>query len=333
MRFLDTVLRGAGQVFLQDHPTTGLLFLIAIGWAAVTGRHLDVLAGAVTGLIVGTLAAALLRVPDASIRQGLYGFNALLTGIALATFLPNTPHLWVLLVIGTAVTTVVTLAIGNIAKAWGVPPLTAPFVLTTWLLLLAAYQFHHVDATHLGPASLPAPIPAGAAHAELSTTSFVTAILRGVSQVFLLDNWVSGLIILAGLAASSVWAALYALGGSLIATITALWLGANADSTLKGLYGFSAVLTAVALGTVFYPTVIRTAVYTLFAILFTTAVQAALNTWLQPVGIATLTAPFVLTTWLFLIPREDRKPVIAQTRLTDRLLSRQPSEPQLPPMA
>ncbi|GAA2333782.1 urea transporter [Dactylosporangium salmoneum] len=321
VRFATTLLRGASQVYLQNHPATGALFLLAIAWAAASGHDLDIIIGAVVGLAVGTVTAILLDVEVGSVGQGLYGFNALLTGIALPTFLPNTAHLWILLVAGTAVTAIITLAIGNIAQEWGVPPLTSPFVLTTWLLLLAAYQFRNAHAASLGPPRLPSPIDAHAAHANLTPGSFCAAVLRGVAQVSLLDNWGSGLFILAGLAVSSAWAAVYALGGSLVATLYALWVGADAGLTTKGLYAFSAVLTAVALGTVFYPVTGRTAVYALLGTLFAVVVQAALDTALSPVGVATLTAPFVVATWLFLIPARDHAPIIGHTRLRDRLLS------------
>jgi urea transporter len=36
---------------------------------------------------------------------------------------------------------------------------------------------------------------------------------------------------------------------------------------------------------------------------FTVVVQGAMNVALAPLGVPTLTAPFVLVTWLFLLPR------------------------------
>ena len=65
------------------------------------------------------------------------------------------------------------------------------------------------------------------------------------------------------------------------------------------------VLTAVALGAVFYKPGARAAVYALVATVFTVIAQAALNVLLTPFGIPTLTAPFVLATWIFLLPRQQ----------------------------
>ena len=48
--------------------------------------------------------------------------------------------LWVYVVLGGAVSVVATLGTANVFKTWGVAALTAPFVLTAWLLLLATYR-------------------------------------------------------------------------------------------------------------------------------------------------------------------------------------------------
>ncbi|ESB01933.1 urea transporter, partial [Klebsiella pneumoniae] len=44
----------------------------------------------------------------------------------------------------------------------------------------------------------------------------------------------------------------------------------------------------------------------------TVFVQGAMNTLLAPVGIPTLTMPFVLASWLFLVPNKDIMPAHRQ---------------------
>src|SRR2546430_5000058 len=80
--FLDTLLRGCGQVMFQNNPVTGLLFLIGI----FINSPLLGLAGLI-GLIVSTVTAILLRVDRTLVRAGLFGYNGILTGIGLAFFL------------------------------------------------------------------------------------------------------------------------------------------------------------------------------------------------------------------------------------------------------
>jgi len=64
------------------------------------------------------------------------------------------------------------------------------------------------------------------------------------------------------------------------------------------------VLTAVALGTVFYRPGWRVAAYAALGTVFTVVAQAAMNVAFAPLGIPALTAPFVLCAWLFLLPQQ-----------------------------
>jgi urea transporter len=103
---------------------------------------------------------------------------------------------------------------------------------------------------------------------------------------------------------NSVAAAAFAVGGAIVAVVTAHVLGAESDLITGGLMGFSPVLTAVALGAVFYEPGLRVALYALLATVFTVVVQGALNVAVAPFGIPTLTAPFVLASWFFLLPKQ-----------------------------
>lgn len=63
------------------------------------------------------------------------------------------------------------------------------------------------------------------------------------------------------------------------------------------------MLTGIAIGSVFYKTTNwKIAALTVLAIVITVFVQAAMNAFFKPWGLATLTGPFCITTWLFLLP-------------------------------
>jgi urea transporter len=305
-RLVDAHLRGAGQVMLQDNPLTGLLFIIGIVWGAFAAGNVAVAIGALVGLIVSTLTAILLNADRASFQQGMYGFNGLLVGIAVPTMLANSLSMWLLLFLGAAVSTVVMLAVSQVMKIWQTPALTFPFVLTTWFLTLAAYSFGHVGIAAMGPPALPAAISASAVN--MDAAFFVTSWLKGPAQVFLIGNVVTGLIFIAALLLNSVWSAIFALAGSAVSIIFAVLMGASASDIHAGLYSFSAVLTAIALGCVFHKPSWRVGLFALLGTIFTVVVQAALDTAVAPLGIPTFTASFVFVTWLFLLPRTDLEP-------------------------
>lgn len=303
----DVLLRGAGQVMFQNSSWTGLFFLLGIGWGAWTSGVPEVAAGALAGLATGTLAACLLRAPVGEIRSGLHGYNGILVGCALPTFFGSGVVCWVLVVAGAFFSTVIMMAVSRFLRSWKVSAMTGPFVFTTWFILLASYNFAHFRSTGLPHPALPVQ-PGDAMSVVPGAVFFLKAGLAGISQVFLINNAVTGVLFLIGLAGSSLPAAVFAFCGSLVAIVTAIFLGADEHSVLSGLYQFSAVLTAIGLGSTFYSPNWRVVLYALLGTVFTVVAQGALNVALAPLGIPALTFPFVIAAWLFLLPHIELMP-------------------------
>lgn len=146
---------------------------------------------------------------------------------------------------------------------------------------------------------------------DLSFGSLVIYWLKGIAQVFLINSWVTGIFFLVALFVSSRWAALWAaIGSALSLAVVLLYQGAGSDIA-NGLYGFSPVLTGIALGCTFYKPNWRSAIWTLTGIIVTVFIQAGMNAMMLPFGMPTFTAPFCLATWLFLLPLykfDDKQP-------------------------
>ncbi len=306
LRFVDINLRGIGQVMFQDHPLSGALFLAAVAWGSFAAGVPQVLFGGLVAVVAATGTACWLRVDPASLRAGLYGFNGFLVGLALATFIAPGLLLWAYVILGGAASVVAMSATVRVARTWDVPALTFPFVLVTWLLLLATYGFAGLAGSALPTAGVVVPFESVAA-TRLDAGLFVQATLLSISQVFLKGSVIAALLFLAGLAVNSRAAAIAALAGAIVAVVTAHLLGAESDLVTGGLLGFSPVLTAVALATVFNRPGLRVAAYAALGTVFTVVAQAAVNVALTPLAIPALTAPFVLVTWMFLLAR----PVLA----------------------
>ena len=261
----------------------------------------------------GTVSNAASAQATTSTNQGsvawLYGFNGILVGLALATFLASGPLIWVYVILGAAVSVVGMLATTNVVKPWG-GALTFPFVLTTWLLLLATYGFTGLVGTALPSGNVVTAFQPYQA-SPLQLIDLVQGVFQSISQVFLKGSGIAAVLLLAGLAVNSLAAAAFALGGSILAVLTAHLFGAESELITGGLLGFSPVLTSIALGTVFYQPSWRVVAYTVLATVFTVIAQSALNVALTPFAIPALTAPFVLVTWLFLLPRQRLEEVPA----------------------
>lgn len=296
-------LRGPAQVMFQPNATTGVLFIVGIFWGAIASGHVEVAIGAVVGLVVSTLTGYLLHLPHEDGEIGLWGFNGILVGCAMMTFLGSSVLSWIALIICAAMTTWVRTGLNNIGAAHKVNSFTFPFVLCTWIFLAASRLFAGLDEVALSHPMLPAThFYDFVADPPRSFWEAIEWPLRGVSQIMLIDSWVTGLFFLVGLLISSPWAALWAFIGSAVGTYGALLYGASATAVSSGMYGFSPALTAIALGCTFYTPSWRSAIWALIGIIGTLFVQAATNLFLEPLGLPALTAPFCLTTWLFLLP-------------------------------
>lgn len=121
--FVESVLAGEAEVMLGSSALTGLLFL---GGIAISNWRHAILA--LVGSIVGTLQAAYHSDPSGSISLGLYGYNASLAAMAIWLSRPSLG----LSILAAVVSVVLT---EFFPKALGIPALTAPFVVASWIVL------------------------------------------------------------------------------------------------------------------------------------------------------------------------------------------------------
>ncbi len=131
------VLHGVGQVMFQASVWTGLLFLIGI---AVNDREHAawVLVGSIVGMLLGGFHASAAaggidpeRLVERAIYErvglGLYGYNATLAAVAL--------FLWRRSLIPPLLGIFLSVTLTDVIPSIGLPALTAPFVLATWIVL------------------------------------------------------------------------------------------------------------------------------------------------------------------------------------------------------
>ncbi|WP_031081884.1 urea transporter, partial [Streptomyces sp. NRRL WC-3549] len=288
--FLLASVRGVGQVDLQPVLWTGVLILAAL-WSA--GWKIGLFA--TLGTVVSTATAYALKVDRSNVALGLQGFSGCLTGIALVTYLDAHPSTFVLAVVGAVMCTVLTAALATFLTPYGLTGLTAPFCLISGVMVLGAPSFFRV--WHGGPKP--------AADPTYGDTGFTWgdiwhAFFTNVSQIFLVDEWYVGLIMLIGLACAGVRVFLFAAGGSVVGIVAAWALGAPTAQIANGIYGFNAVLVGIAVGAVFLTATVWNGVYALVAAAASTGLTASLTSLFTTFHGHTFTWPFLLTTWAFM---------------------------------
>lgn len=298
MEIIKILLRGPSQVMFQNNIWCGLLFMIGIFWGSYETGYGIVGWGALLGVIVSTATGFLLDLPESDGKEGLWGFNGILVGCAFPTFMGNTIYMWLSLILCAMLCTWVRTGFNNMLAPYKVNSFTFPFVFTTWIFLLSSRAmdgFGHPGLPNLGVADV-------SPFMQYDIISLLEYWLKGISQVFLVNSWITGALFLIGLFISNKWAGIWAAVSSAIALFIAIIFQASGSDITGGLYGFSAVLTGIALGMTFYTVNIRSAIWAILGVIVTVFIQAAMNVFLGPVGIPTLTGPFCIATWLFLLP-------------------------------
>lgn len=308
--FVDQILRGVGQVVFQNNPLSGLIILLALFFNSwIYGLT------CIFGVVVATLMAKLLQADRGLVRDGLFGFNGALVALALIAFtsanfrtgaVPSA-HMVVYIVFAAAMTTVVFQSLATLLGPHKVAALTAPFVLTGWLFLFAVLKFAAIDA---GPLTKPVSPEQYDALAAYALPTWYMGVGNAIGQIFFQDNWITGYLIVIGIAVNSRISAGMALIGAAGAALTASLFGGPEGAIRDGLFGYNAALTAIALGGFFLVLTWRSFAYTLFAIVVTTWLWASIAIFLKPIGMPVLTSTFVLVTWLMLLGQAGFKALV-----------------------
>ncbi len=118
------IFKGLGQVMFQDSWIAGVFFLIGL---FLHSRHAA--AWGLLGSAAGFITARGFGYPEDLVGIGIYGFNGVLAGIALSDRFQNNA---MMPLAGVVLSVMITRAF----QVVGIPALTAPFVLSTWAVIL-----------------------------------------------------------------------------------------------------------------------------------------------------------------------------------------------------
>lgn len=282
-------LRGAGQALFANSPLAGLLILIALsiqsGWLFLM---------ALLGLFASTLTSRCMGLNAAARQNGLYGFNGLLIGAAFASFGVVSDELiqqlsWCLMTLVSAALS--TWLMGAIDPWWSrklsAPLLTFPFIVVTYLAI-AILQIVPQELLAFSLTSTADP------EGVVGWSDWAISHLSGFGEIFLADEPLPGLLILMALLLYSPTGVAIGLLGATTGSSIAIALGASPHAIGSGLWGYNAILTAVALGGTFFAPNKRSLFLALSAAVLTVLLAAWLGPLMAPVPILTL--PFVVVT-------------------------------------
>ena len=291
---ISSSLKGFSQVILVDNAFSGLLILIGI---ALHSPFLGLMA--LLSSLVGTITAQYCGGDCSMNRAGIYSFNSVLSGITVILFLTG-DNRWIIALLAAAISALSMAFLTKRFAKWGIPVLTIPFVLITWIGLLVAYQ---IDVLHIDPGFVTSSPARWNLPAE-GTPTLLVGLIKGIGEVFVIDSLLTGSLILVGLFLAGWRFGVYAIIGTFASWLTAYFIGVDTQSLNLGLYNYNAVLTIIAVSLVFDGKTEKTPLTGIIAASLTVPLTAGFELLLDPLGLPVLTFPFILCTWLFIAARK-----------------------------
>jgi urea transporter len=270
---VQSFLRQYSQIWLQSNALSGLLILLAIALYSIPAMLNTLLCSAACLIIANHL-----QLDRATIKAGIYGYNAILVSMAVDILFEPSPFK-ILITLGVATTCTLGIQL-FLERHTPLAPFTAPFVLTTWAIYLCKAP--------LG-LQLALPLPVEQSYMAIGYT---VSVLNGISQVAFITGLLPGLCILSALSIAQHKLMPGVLLCSIIGVVYTLMIGDPLEG-MAGLNSYSLVLSALALAKL----PLR---YQVSGLTLTLAIQQGFAGLPIPV----LTAPFILACWITQLIRQ-----------------------------
>jgi len=294
--FIDTLLRGYGQIIFCNSPLTGLILLIGFLDSPLSG---------ILALIGGTSAittAILMRTGNPLIKSGLFSTSGGLIGFALSVYLPLNLTLLILSVILASILSAILtkFLINTLSIKFNLPVLSTPFVILTWVVLLS---LRHIPNAPIMMHNLPKFLMGGQVEQVLFPLlpESLSTIFHTMSAIFFQNSVLIGMLCLLGILTYSRISTAFGLaGGTMGIVLFGIFTATAGDYAKELTVSFNCALIAIALGGFFITLTWQSILYALFAVFIGAVTGLTLANLLGAFNAPALAAPFNLVALLFL---------------------------------
>ncbi|MBI5326789.1 MAG: urea transporter [Deltaproteobacteria bacterium] len=284
---LESIPLSYSNIFFSDSKLLGIAILV------ITMLYPSHGAAGILGAVLSNTWAYIIGMNKQSIKNGLYGFNGVLVGLAIGFFYSiNLQSILFLLIISLFLTLLTVFLNQVFSQYFGLPAMSMPFNITTYLLILSGSAF-----------SLLIPIPSQ--RLSIIDISFlhispeVTMFLSSFSAILFQPNPVSGLLIAIAILSYSRIAIILMIAGFVFALQTHNVLGLDTNIIDSKYIGFNYMFTALAIGGIFTVPGPGSLFLSILSSSATVVIIAA-GKALLPDGFSPLAMPFNITVYLFL---------------------------------
>ncbi len=252
--WLDSTLNAYGQIFFTRHRIASWLII------AVTFLYWPAgLAGLLSVVLTHGIALALGYARE-QVLDGLWGMNGLLVTLALASVYELDLTLIIVLSVSVVFTLLWSIVLTHSLGRVGLPALSAPFILSTWAVLLASRQFAALSNSEYGIFTLNELYRIGGSHLvgwyqaleQWALPEWLDLWLRSLAAIVFQENLVAGILLTCAIWIASRISLLMSLSGFLAGYLFYTLVGGDMAQLQYSYIGFNFILTAIALGAFFF---------------------------------------------------------------------------------
>ena len=259
-------------------------------------------------VLTAVLIASQMGFDKSQLKQGIFSFNALLTGIGLGTFFEPGLVFYVILLLAALFSLMLSVVLGGWLGKYGLPFLSLPFVIAVWLVLLPSGQFANLGLTQRNVFWMNEMYAIGGKPLldffqtidNLPLSKMVIVYLKSMSSILFQDNLLAGILIAVTLLITSRITFLLSVTGFLSAWLFAHFIGSDMASFSFYNVGANYILVAIAVGGFF---VIPSRYSFLWAVLLvplTSLILLFLRKLLAAAGLPLFSLPFSVVTIMFI---------------------------------
>lgn len=306
----ECLMRGVGQAVFCNNPFSGLLMTLGM-----FVEHPGLCLYALIGVTCSSLFAYLLGYDTTALKNGLYGYNGMLTGCAIFAFLVYPEmvdlsftarfelYLLPLIFLSSFSALIMEALLKLLVPTYGAVPLALPFCIVVILFLTASTGLESRYPAFLG-------LPDQELESdELRASLFIESLVRGIGKTYFCDSIASGILVAVAIAVYSPLSCGMAFAGAGVASLFALAVGLPTVIDSHGVYGYCSVLSAVSIGGVFFVATRRGVLLALLASFFSVIVQTSFKAMVDPYPV--MAFPFCFTGITILLTNKSSAKVAA----------------------
>jgi urea transporter len=306
--FLPAVLNSYAVIFFFNNRLLGFLLL------AVTFFNINAGLSGLLAVLVTVTIAAVMGYDETKLKQGLYSFNSLLTGIGMGTFFDFGIAWLVLLLLAVLFSFMISVILDGWLGKYRLPFLSIPFVLSLWLIMLPSLQFENIGLTQRNVFWLNQMYQIGGMPLinffetieNLPLNKIVTVYLRSLSSIIFQDNLISGILIMVVLLAGSRISFLLTVTGFVTAYFFAIIVGSDMASFSFYNVGANYILVAISAGGFFLIPSRYTFLWVVILVPLTSLMILFLTKLLSVFGLPVFSLPFSVIVIAFLFFLHNR---------------------------